>query len=75
MAIVTEVKSIAEAVKEQFDSGSRAAFRARRAVQDGADTATFQVKRHPWVAVSAAAAVAGVVGCMIGFACGRYRRG
>ena len=74
MAIVTEVKSVAEAVKQQFDSGSRAAIRARRAVHDGVDTATFQVKRRPWVALGATAVVAGVVGCVIGFASGRCRR-
>jgi ElaB/YqjD/DUF883 family membrane-anchored ribosome-binding protein len=74
MAIVSEVKSVAEAVKQQFDSGSRAAIRARRAVRDGVDTATFEVKRRPWVAVGAAAVAGGVVGCIIGFASGRCRR-
>lgn len=74
MAIVTDVKSVAETVREQFDTGARAVIRARRAMQDSVDTAAYEVKRRPLFAVAASAALAGVIGCAIGFAFGKCRR-
>lgn len=82
MPMVTDGKAIAEIVKEQLGSslhniedrihrGRREVLRARRALEDGVGSAALKVRRHPGLAVAASVAVGALVGCVIGFACGR----
>jgi ElaB/YqjD/DUF883 family membrane-anchored ribosome-binding protein len=82
MPMVTDAKAIAETVKEQLGSslhdvedrihqGRRAVLQARYALEDGVGSAALKVRRHPGLAVAASVGVGVLVGCAIGFACGR----
>jgi ElaB/YqjD/DUF883 family membrane-anchored ribosome-binding protein len=81
MATLTEaaaraVREYAEPVRAAVDENMRDVRRAvvagRHAVEDCADEATIQVRRHPFVSLGIAAGVGTLFGCVIGFTVGRF---
>jgi ElaB/YqjD/DUF883 family membrane-anchored ribosome-binding protein len=85
MPVVTDVRELAEAAKQRFDSGfeeiqertqdvRRAIARGRHAAEDGIAGAVLLVRRRPLAAVAVAAAGGALVGAVIGFVSGRRAR-
>ena len=65
---------IRAAVSENVRDVRRAVAAGRHAVEDCADAATLQVRRHPLVSLGIAAGVGMLVGGVIGFVVGRPDR-
>jgi ElaB/YqjD/DUF883 family membrane-anchored ribosome-binding protein len=85
MQTVTDVAEVAGAIKqrlgsglqqfeEKVEQGRRVITRGRHAAEDGVAAAVLQVRRHPLRTVAAATAAGALVGCVVGFACGRWAR-
>ena len=85
MPTLTEATAMAGAVKERFDSGlrqieqkveqgRRVIAKGRQVAEDGVAATALHVRRHPLRDVAAATAIGALVGCVIGFACGRGAR-
>jgi ElaB/YqjD/DUF883 family membrane-anchored ribosome-binding protein len=80
MATVTEsakgaireyAKPALEALEANVRDARRAVVAGRQAVEDGADEATVQVRRHPFMAVGLAVGLGALLGCLVGFTVGR----
>ena len=82
MPTLADATAVAEAVKERFDSGlrqieqkveqgRRVIAKGRQVAEDGVAATALHVRRHPLRDVAAASAIGALVGCVIGFACGR----
>lgn len=82
MSVVTEARAFGDDVKERFgptfEEIGRGVSRARRvigegriAVEESAAMTRAQIRRHPLLAVAAAAGAGALVGCMAGFAWSR----
>ncbi len=63
-----------EAIEANVRDARRAVVAGRQAVEDGADEATAQVRRHPFMAVAVAVGVGTLLGCLVGFTVGRRGR-
>jgi ElaB/YqjD/DUF883 family membrane-anchored ribosome-binding protein len=83
MATVTEsaakaVKECAEPLRAAVDETMRDVRRTiaagRRAVEDRADEAVIQVRRHPFMSMGVAVGAGMVLGCLCGFTIGRFSR-
>ena len=81
MATVTEsaakavrdyTEPVRAAVEENMRDVRRAVVAGRHAVEDRADEAAVQIRRHPFVSLGIAAGVGTLFGCLIGFTVGRF---
>ena len=81
MATVTEsaakavrdyTEPVRAAVEENMRDVRRAVVAGRHAVEDCADEATAQVRRHPIASLGIAVGVGTLFGCLVGFAVGRF---
>jgi ElaB/YqjD/DUF883 family membrane-anchored ribosome-binding protein len=85
MPTLTDVTTVADAVKERLDSGlrqieqkveqgRRVMARGREAAEDGVAAAALQVRRHPLRVVAGVTAAAAMLGWVVGFVLGRRAR-